>query len=185
MIESEVLGKHLIVEGFRNVKINNVDEFFNLIRSKSGSSQVQILNAELVAGFDHIYFSVLNALKSFKSGLNISKNLTIEILLFASGQDQIKRAIEILGVKSSSSSIALLIVANSSDEAISTFDAISSVINGEVDQSVINLNDEKISNILNAFGISNFELEASMRGSLKDALKNVLIERAALLITKR
>lgn len=185
MIESEVLDKYLLVVGFRNVKINNMDEFLNLIRLKSGSSQVQILDANLVADFEHIYFSVLNALKSFKSGLNISKNLAIEIMLFASGQDQIKKAIEILGVKSSSRSIAVVIIADSRDEAISTFNAISSAINGEVDESVIGLDDKKISNIINTFGISDFELEASMRGSLKDALKNVLIERAALLMTQR
>jgi len=184
VIEAEVLGKYLVVEGFKNVKIGSVEEFLGLIKAKSGSCQVQVLDAAYVAGFEHIYFAVLNALKSFKLGLNISKSLAVEILLYASGQDQIKRAIEILGVKQSFQNIALVIVADSRDEAISALKEISKVINGEADQSVIDLTEEKIQGIINSFGISNLELDASMRGSLKDALKHILIERSALLITQ-
>jgi len=49
---------------------------------------------------------------------------------------------------------------------------------------VIELTEEKIPNIIKIFNISETELEASMRESLKEAVKNVLIERAALLITQ-
>ncbi|MEM2673970.1 MAG: KEOPS complex subunit Cgi121 [Candidatus Bathyarchaeia archaeon] len=184
MIETEVLGKYLIVEGFRNVKSRDVKELLNLVKAESGDCQVQVLDATLVAGFEHIYFAVLNALKSFKSGLNISKSLAIEILLFASGQDQIKRAIEIFGIKPSSRNIVLVIIGDNRDEAISTLKRLSRIINGDVDQSVIELTDEKIPVIVSSLNISSLELEASMRGSLKDALKNVLIERAALLATR-
>ena len=185
MIDAEILGKYLVVEGFKNVKIRDVDEFLNLVRSKAGSCHIQVLDASLVAGFEHLYFAVLNALKSFESGLNISKSLAVEILLFASGQDQIRRAIEILGVKPSSSDIALIIVAESRDKAISVLNNVSDVLDGEKDQSVIELTDEKLSTIMRKFNISEAELEASMRGSLKDALKSILIERAALLVVQR
>jgi len=185
VIDAEILGKYLVVEGFKNVKIRDVDEFLNLVRSKAGSCHIQVLDASLVAGFEHLYFAVLNALKSFESGLNISKSLAVEILLFASGQDQIRRAIEILGVKPSSSDIALIIVADSRDKAISVLNNVSDVLDGEKDQSVIELTDEKLSTIMRKFNISEAELEASMRGSLKDALKSILIERAALLVVQR
>jgi tRNA threonylcarbamoyladenosine modification (KEOPS) complex Cgi121 subunit len=184
MIEAEVLGNYLIVEGFKDVKIKSVEEFLGLIRAKSGRCQVQVLDAAFIAGFEHIYFAVLNALKSFRLGLNISKSLAVEILLYASGQDQIRRAIEILGVKQSSRNIALVIVANNRDEAIFTLKEISEIIDGEADQRVIDLTEEKIQGIINSFGISNLELDASMRGTLKDALKHILIERSALLITQ-
>jgi len=185
VIEAKILGKYLIVEGFRNVKIHNVDEFLNRIRSRAGSCHIQVLDASLVAGFEHLYFAALNALKSFESGLNISKSLAVEILLFASGQDQIRRAIEILGVKPSSSDVALVIVADSRDEAVSAVNNISGVLDGERDESVIELTDEKVSAIMKRFNISEAELEASMRGSLRDALKSIIIERAALLVVQR
>ncbi|MEM1606592.1 MAG: KEOPS complex subunit Cgi121 [Candidatus Bathyarchaeia archaeon] len=185
MREAEVLGKHLVVEGFKNVEITDIDKFFSLIGSKFKSSQVQVLDAELVAGFEHIYFAVLNALKAFKTGINISKSLPIEILLFASGQDQIKKAINMLGVKRTTKRIVAVIVSDSREEALSMLNLISNVVGGEADQNVIELSGEKISTIINAFEISRCELEASMRGSLEEALKNVLIERAALLVTQR
>lgn len=185
MRESEVLGKYLIVEGFKNVKIKDIDDLFNSIGSRLKSSHIQILDANLIAGFEHIYFAVLNALKAFETGINISKNLEIEILLFASGQDQIKRAIEVLGVKQSSHKIAVVIVSDSREQALSTLNAISEIVGGEPDHSVIDLNKEKIPAIINAFKISREEIESSMRDSIEDAIKNVLIERAALLVTQR
>jgi len=185
VIDAEILGKYLVVEGFKDVKIHNIDEFLNLVRSKAGNCHIQVLDASLVAGFEHLYFAVLNALKSFEDGLNISKSLAVEILLFASGQDQIRRAIEILGVKPSSNKIALVIVADSRDEAVSVLNSVSDVLDGKRDQSVIELTDEKLHTIMRKFNISEAELEASMRGSLKDALKSILIERAALLVVQR
>jgi len=185
MIEAKILGKYLIVEGFKNVKVCNVDKFLNLIRDKGENCHVQVLDASLVAGFEHIYFAVLNALKSFESGMNISKNLPVEILLFASGQDQIKRAIEILGVKPTSNKVILVIVANNRYEALSALNNILGVLGGERDQSLIELTDEKIPNIMKRFNISEAELEACMRGSFREALKSIMIERAALLVVQR
>ncbi|MBS7606735.1 MAG: KEOPS complex subunit Cgi121 [Candidatus Bathyarchaeia archaeon] len=185
MIKVEVLDKYIIVEGFRNVKISDVESFLNLIKAKAGGTYVQVLDANMVAGFEHIYFAVLNALKSFRANLNMSKNLAIEVMLFASGQDQIKNAIEILGVKPGLQNIVVIIIAESKDDAESALGGILSVLSGERDEGVIELTEEKIPSLIKAFNISRLELEAFMRGSLRDALKNAIIERMALLITQR
>lgn len=185
MIEAEVMGKYLIVEGFRDVKIDDIDKVLKIIKVNSGNCQVQILDADYIAGFEHIFFSVLNALKAFEAGYNISRSVPIEILLFASGQDQIKRAIEILGVKETTRNIALVIIAEKRGEALFALNSIVSALGWNVDQKVIEITSEKIQRIINAFKISPQELEASMRGSLEDAIKNVVIERAALLVTLR
>ncbi|MEM1586554.1 MAG: KEOPS complex subunit Cgi121 [Candidatus Bathyarchaeia archaeon] len=184
-MEAEILDKHLIVEGFKNVKIDNIENTLNMIRAKFRGCHIQILDADYVAGFEHIFFASLNALKAFKAGYNISKSLPIEILLFASGQDQIKNAIELLGVKETTQNIVVVIVAEKRDEALSALNFIINAFGWEADQSVINLTDEKIPHIIGAFKISQPELEASMRGSLKDAVESILIERAALLVAQR
>lgn len=185
MIEAEVLGKCLIVEGFRSVRIDSIDGVLNVIKANSGGCHVQILDADYIAGFEHIFFAVLNALKTFKAGYNISRSIPIEILLFASGQDQIKRAIEVLGVKETTRNVVLVIVAEGRNEALSALGSIIEALEWEADQSVIEMSDEKIRRIIDAFKISPAELEASMRGSLEGAVKNVLIERAALLVAQR
>lgn len=185
MIGAEVLDKYMVIEGFRNVKISDVESFLNLIRTKAGKTYIQALDANMVAGFEHIYFAVLNALKSFKANLNISKNLAVEVMLFASGQDQIKNAIGILGVKPGSQNIVIVIIAESKDDAESALGNILSVLGGERDDGVIELTEEKIPSLIKAFNISSLELEAFMRGSLRDALKNAIIEKMALLVTQR
>jgi len=185
LIEAEVLGKYLVVEGLRKVEIIDVERTLNSIRARAGGCQSQVLDANMLAGFEHIYFAVLNALKSFRSGLNISKSLAIEMMTFASGQDQIREAIEILGVKPGLQNIAVAVIADRRDEALIALNNILDLLGGERDDGVIELTEEKIPAIVEKFNISNSELEASMRGSLKDALKNVIIERMALLITQR
>ncbi|MEM2273124.1 MAG: KEOPS complex subunit Cgi121 [Candidatus Bathyarchaeia archaeon] len=185
MIEAEVLGKYLIVEGFRNVRIDNIERVLSIIKANSEGSHTQILDADYVAGFEHIFFAVLNAIKSFRAGYNISRSLPIEILLFASGQDQIKRAIDLLGVKETTRNVVLIIVAESHEGAISALNSITNALGWKADHSVIELTDEKTQSIVNAFRITPLELEASRRGLLKDAIKNVLIERAAILVTQR
>ncbi|MEM1515605.1 MAG: KEOPS complex subunit Cgi121 [Candidatus Bathyarchaeia archaeon] len=184
MIETKILDRYLIVEGFKNVKIDNVDSVLNIIRTNSGGSHIQILDADYIAGFEHIFFAVLNALKAFNSGYNITKSVAMEILLFASAQDQIKKAIEILGVKERTRNVALVIVAEKRDEALLALNSITNALGWEADQNVIELTDEKIQSIISTFKISPLEIEASMRGSLKNAIKNVIIERAALLVTQ-
>lgn len=185
MIEAEVLGKYLVVGGLRKVEIIDVENTLNLIRARVGSCQFQILDASMVAGFEHIYFAVLNALKSFRSGLNISKSLAIEMMTFASGQDQIREAIEVLGVKPGLQNIAVAVIADSRDEAFAALNNILDLLGGERDDGVIELTEEKIPFMVERFNISSSELEAFMRGSLKDALKGAIIERMALLITQR
>ena len=59
----------------------------------------------------------MNALKSLEQGRNISEKLEIKLLLCASGQRQIDRAIEMLGIKPKSSNIALLMITSSKKEA--------------------------------------------------------------------
>jgi len=185
VIEAEVLGKCLIVEGFRGVKIDIIDRVINIIRANSGGCYVQILDADYIAGFEHIFFAVLNALKTFKAGYNISRSIPMEILLFASGQDQIKRAIEVLGVKETTRNVVLVIVARKRNEALSALGSIVKALGWEADQGVIEVSNEKVQRIIGAFKISPAELEASTRGSPEEAIKNVLIERAALLVAQR
>ena len=185
MKEATILGRHVIVEGFRRIKIDNLDTLFDQIRSETKGCHVQIFDARLIAGFDHLYFSVLNALKAHDTGTTISRNLAVETLLYASGQHQISRAIEFMGVKPSSSEVAVLAIADTREKAVRALDIIADLLQGERSEDVIELTDEKIELVKAAFEITDLEIEATLRESEKEAVTNLLIERAALLATQR
>jgi KEOPS complex subunit Cgi121 len=184
MKEAEILGRHITIEGFRGVKIENIEVFLDQAKKETEGCQVQFFDAKFIAGFDHLYFAVLNASKAYETSKNISKNLAVEILLYASGQHQISRAIGLLGMKLDSSQMAVLVAADTRQKAIKALNRISDLLQGEKDDEVIELTDEKVAIIKAAFGITDLEIEATLRKSEKEALTNLLVERMALLSTR-
>jgi len=184
MIEKEIMGWHVVFLGFKNVKIPDINGLLDRIRSEASNCQVQIFDAMMIAGLDHLYFSVLNALKAFDSGNKISSSPAMEILLYASGQNQISKAIEMLGVKPGSSQIIAVILSKSKRESFQAARKISQIIGGEQSDKVIDLTDEKFKIIKSKFKVTDAELEATLRRSKKEALASILIERSALLVTQ-
>jgi len=184
MIEKEIMKRHVIFAGFRNVEISDIADFLNQIRKETSDCQVQLFNAKMIAGLDHLYFAVLNALNAVESGNKISSSLAMEILLYASGQHQIDKAIKLLGVKPDSSQIVVVILSETKEKAVKAMLKISRIIGGERCDEVIDLTDEKFQIIKSAFKVSDAELEATLRRSKKEALTSILVERSALLVTQ-
>ncbi|MCS7125264.1 MAG: KEOPS complex subunit Cgi121, partial [Candidatus Bathyarchaeota archaeon] len=104
-------GKYVAIAGFRDVRIGDVEAFLEKVKKAVvGDCEIQFFDAELVASWQHLYFAALNAIKAFKNGENISKNLAVETLLYASAQRQIRKAVDSLGIKRNTCEIAVLVV---------------------------------------------------------------------------
>jgi tRNA threonylcarbamoyladenosine modification (KEOPS) complex Cgi121 subunit len=184
----EGFDKYIVIAGFRNVKIKDIDKFLIVVKEKTGNACVQFLNAKLVASWQHLYFAALNAVNAFKSKLNISNNLSIEILLYACARTQIKEAVKLIGIHPSSSEVAVVIVTNTCNEASSLLDAISAMLIGSSqDDGLLELTDDKVGDIKKLFEISHVELEAKVEKKYgeKEALLDLVIEHVALLVTQR
>jgi KEOPS complex subunit Cgi121 len=182
----EEYAKYVETTGFRNVKIEATAEFLNAIRKEQQqNTAVQFFNAELVATWQHLYFAVLNALTAFKSKRNISKSVAIEVMLYASAQRQIRKAIDLIGVKRDSAQVAVVIVGESPSSVKAVFSAVSKRVGAEPDDTVLELSKEKTRSIRRAFGISEKELETVMeKNNVEQALVDLVIERIALLSTQ-
>jgi KEOPS complex subunit Cgi121 len=185
--ELEEFGKYVAMAGFRNTKIENVNEFFKIVRKNVADVEIQIFDANLIAGWEHLYFATVNALNASKSKLNISNSLAMETLLYASAQRQIDKAIDLLGIKGDSSQTAVLVIAKTLKEANSALETVSRLVSGERDDSILDLTDRKIEGIRKLFDISDLELESKLKrkGLEKEALVDLVIEHMALLATKR
>jgi len=184
--ESEAYGKFILITGFEGVKIEDAHLLFEHIRKKAKGSYVQLFDASLVASWEHLRFAAINALRAFETGLNISNDLAVEALLYASGQHQIKKAVESLGVKQGSSNIAVLVIAKTRTDADETLRIISDLLQGRISDAVLELSKEKIDIVKEFFNISDLELEAASRGeSLEKALASLVIEHMALLAARR
>ncbi|MEM4704884.1 MAG: KEOPS complex subunit Cgi121 [Candidatus Bathyarchaeia archaeon] len=181
----EEFGKYVLIAGLRNVKIKDTEKFLKRFSTENSGAVVQFFDACFVAGWQHLYFAVLNALTAFKNKRNISKKLAMETILYASAQRQIRKALEKLGIKPKTTEVALAIVGNDSRTIKSVLNEIIHAAKAKRDDEVLELTEEKIVGIREIFGISDLELEAVMeKGDLKKALVDIVIERMALLATQ-
>ena len=82
-------------------KIQDIDSFLKKIITLSNRYDmvIQVVNADFVYGKDHLFSAVEHAMRSFKNQMNSLNSLSLEILLYASGERQIQKAIEKIGVK--------------------------------------------------------------------------------------
>jgi KEOPS complex subunit Cgi121 len=179
-------SKLITILGFRNVKIEDITAFLEAFRRKKEGASAQFFDAKRVAGSEHLYFAALNAIHAFEKKTNISNSLAVEALLYASAQRQIKKAVEMLGVKRGSSEVAVVIIAKNKRENAACIDLVSSMVHGEHDDTVLELTDTKIKSIKKLFNITNREFEAKLKreGLEKEALTDLVIEHTALLVTK-
>lgn len=182
----EGFDKYIVVAGFRDVNIGDVNHFLSGVREKFADVTVQFFDATLIAGWQHLYFATLNALKAFQNQTNISKNLAVECLLYASALRQIKNAMELIGITKNMSKIALLIVADRANVAEKSFAEVSKLISGKRDDTILELSSEKVPCIKQLFNISEKELATMLDTDEEEkALSDLVIEHIALLVTQR
>ena len=173
----------LCIGGFRAGAVGDVDRLLERVEGAVSPHLFQLFDADRVAGWEHLYFAAVNAVRASEAGAAVSKSLPIEVLLYASCQDQIKRAFDILGLSASTERVALLVMAEETEDAERAFERASRLI-GTEDDTVLLVDDEKFKNLRRVYSVSDLELEA-VGGPKGAALTRLLIERGALLPVRR
>ena len=149
------------------VSIDNVEEFLQKLKKvgMENNLTLQALDADKIAGKEHIMFAVEKAINSFKTGTNIANDLSKEIMLYTAGTRQINKAVK-LGIHKGENNIVLVAVG---EAQLSGFDEIRLA-------SVLAYRGSKKEALIKIFGITNEELEAV--GEKK--LPELVLERVAL-----
>jgi KEOPS complex subunit Cgi121 len=179
-------GKYVEITGFRKIDVKYAKEFVKSARRElPKGSCVQFFDAGLVASWQHLYFAVFNALLAFNNGLSISKSLAMEVMLYASAQRQIRKAIDLMGVKCAVVDVAVVIISKSAESAEALLSAVSKHLGKKPDESTLEISKEKAENIREAFGVTETELKAALeKDNNADTLIDLIIERVALLSTQ-
>lgn len=179
--------KNCEIVGFKNVEVNETEAFLEAVnKDRPAGVEVQFFDADVVVTWQHLYFAVLNALVAFKNGENISRSVAMETILYASARRQIQKATRLLGIKPTSSNIAVLAVGGNLEAVQSALARISTRIDGQLDDSVLELSKKKMERIKKVFEISEAELETVVEGDdVEKALVDLVVERVALLATAR
>jgi tRNA threonylcarbamoyladenosine modification (KEOPS) complex Cgi121 subunit len=170
--------------GFKEVKLGEINTFVDEIKVKLSPAKAQVFDADRIAGSPHLFFALLNALNAIKQGRSISKTLEIEVLLYASGQRQIDKAIRIVGVRPTTSRIALLIVALDEGEAEEAVKKAGEIIPGIRNDQVLEIQTRsKFDDLMKTFGVTELELKTMIEND-EDHLQTLMwliIEHNSLL----
>jgi KEOPS complex subunit Cgi121 len=183
----EEFKTYVEISGFKNVKIGQAKEFLdNVSKEKPAGVEVQFFDAGRVATWRHVYFAALNALKAFKNRENISKSLAMETLLYAAAERQITKAVELVGIRATSSEVAVLIIGKERRKMESALSMISKNIGGRRDEKVLELSRDKVARIQRVLNILDAEIRTVLeKNDVEKALTDLVVERMALLATQR
>lgn len=157
----QVLGFSKVVEDIPDLigKVNNIT---------SNSCVIQLLNADGIAGEEHILHAVEQAIKAFKRKQNIANDLGLEICVRASAQRQISKALGILGLKKGLNNICAVII-----DCDIGMDKELELLLGKRDGTVLK---PDISYLKDLYQISDVEIENS------GGISRAMIERTSLLV---
>ena len=185
---TEVLGKQVLIAGLKGVRIGDPASLIESLRKREELSGLafQLLNAERVAGEEHLLLSVLNALRAMELGLNVSPDLGMEILVSASGQRQISRAIELLGLRPGVMDVAVVLVSGAEEDLGGALEVLVSALGGERDDGVLDVDEAKAEELIKIFDIGRNELESCSRlGPMPEIVKALVLEKVALFMAYR
>ncbi len=184
IIAIKEFSKYLLIVGIKNFRGYNYNEVCSKIDKGCSHLEFQIVDAQKILDSNHIFFATLYALKAFKNKKNISKSLSIEILLYISGQKQIEEAIRLFGLQKKSRDLILMAVGEKKGDLKRLEQNVKKSLNVELNNTIIELHSKKKCNdIKRVFNISNLEIETLKRKSDDSwsVLEKLIIERMAFL----
>ena len=154
-------------------EIADVNGFLHTLRGiASGYGiTVQAIDASKTAGIEHILAATEKAIRAMQHHDSISDDLGMEILLYASGNRQIKRALS-MGVRTGMNEIALVAVGDEMPEG-----AIRELENIVLVTDVTGYTREKRDAVTTFFGITETEIAAVG----EEKIPQLVLERVALM----
>ncbi len=179
-------GKFVEITGYKGIAFAKAEDFLKANRKETEQIvEVQFFDAELIATQEHLYFAAINALQAFQNKTNISKSLSMETMLYGSGQRQIKKAIQRCGIKPETTKMAVVIIAKNQAQLQTILQAVTKCVGVNPDERVLDITKTKEAKIKEAFQIIDEEINTVIKNDESEkAVINLIVERIALLSTQ-
>ncbi len=174
---------HVAVAGARGVDVRDVDATLDEVRQLVGDAAFQLFDAEMVAGWRHLFHAAVNAIYAIQNGSAISKSVDVETILYASCQDQISKAFTLMGLSPQVKNVGVLVISEDPSEAERLAAEIARHL-GSPDDEVLDVTPEKFERLKGVFDV-NDEALATVGGDPYEALTSLIVEKGALLPLRR
>ncbi len=157
------------------------DELIQLARFLSSDSHtVQLMNGLLIADETHLLSAAQNALNAKQGEYMLSRSLDVEIIVFASTQRQIGRALDALGVYDGLDEIAAVVVGSDTSSVEESIRVLAEKIGNE-NIPPFTVTSERIERIKNHYQISDKEIGAI---SASDTIESQLAALSRCIVSR-
>lgn len=183
-LENEESSVTIGIASFHNSNHMTQDELINLALSLSNDSiTIQFLNGLLIVDENHLLSAAQNAINAKNGNYMLSRSLDVEIIVFASAQRQIGKALDALGVFDGLSEIAVVVVGPNPDSVGQKLQSLLKVIGGEIIPPFA-ATEERIERIKDHYEITDTEIKAILDSdkleSKLSALSRCVVSRVSL-----
>lgn len=137
--------------------------------SEEKNVEIAVLDAEMVFGRKHLISATEHALRAFEYKKSFSNKLSTEILVYASGDNQIRDAIQKMGIKKGTKKFAFVVIGECNIDNMLSF------LRLKRNDSVLNKNLK----VLKEFGITENEINVVCRP------KDLILEKIALVDVRK
>jgi len=126
---------------------------------EEGIYAIQFIDSSLIVSVGHLLSAAQNAVNAWKGGYMLTRGLDAEVLVYASAQRQIGRAIENLGIHDGLQNIALVVVGG---DKKAVRDVITKMVNkvGEEIKPAFVPDRERLERIMHYYGVNEKEVKA-------------------------
>lgn len=154
--------------------IKNIESFLKEIASFSQNNNIiiQVFNADMIYGKNHLISAYNHAKRAMDEKTNTTNSLAMEILLYASGERQLKLAIPKMGVKKDNGRIAFFILNENNKISNNLIDELLDLISLIRDDKIIEGN----LSTLKEFGLKENEIKTVTKAKYGD----LILEKVAM-----
>jgi KEOPS complex subunit Cgi121 len=153
-------------------EIKDIEKFLEKIQGFSDKHNIviQVFNADMIFGKLHLISAAEHALRAEKNDSMSSNSISMEILLYASGERQLKKAIPKMGIRKGKTKIAFVLLTERENN---------NLFNILLEKLKLKRNNEFLKgdvSILKKFGFSDLEIQTV----IKDKYQDLILEKIAM-----
>ncbi len=164
-----------------NISVDDINKTLDQLDQMNHGKKYQLFDADKITDQYHLYYAAANAYYAMENGSNISNKIDVETLLYASTQNQISKAIKLIGVSKKTKQIAIIVISETENDPAAT--KIADYLGDPTDKSLA-LTPEKYKALKIIYEITDTAIE-TVGGDKYKALTSLITEKSTLIGLRR
>jgi len=172
---------YITITAAENTKVDDINETLKKLDELVKGKTYQLFDVDKIADQYHIYYAAANAQYALENGNNISNKLDVETLLYVSTQNQISKAIQLVGVSKETQRIVVAVITQRENDPTAT--KIADQL-GDINDQILSLTPEKYESLKQLYEITETAIE-TIGCDRYWALSSLITEKSTLISLRR